>query len=1418
MLQDLQEYIDGNSSLPMHGAYVFPDIDSGLKVASFTADFKVSIHGGTEQAAQGFSFVLAGDIAGFAAPFREGGGTSTGLVISFDTVDNLAGYDAEGNEPGDAPGIIVKIGGQRVAAQKFAGLRTGGPNNQTPNFVPVQIKLEADGTLDVVYNGTKVYDNFPIPYAPIAGNFGVGAGTAELTAAIRANHWFDQMTITTTTVTPGSPVILSALPLGTQVRPDVEVRIEIQDLGSGATALEFDSQGVTASKSTVGGVTTLSYDPPGNLAPGSTHNVKLTYAGKTLLYSFSVLNVTILPASFAAATNTVDTTKSGFKVRVHQTEAAAPGGNSFERAVRQLADAYGPNVADLSAANPDGTFDKDMINMEQEGLEAGSFNATEGHPDEYIPGIPGSIGNTDNIAMEITGYLDLKKGVYSFGLVSDDNARFTIGPDLRDATALNLIDITIGTAANTILVDQDGLYPLRVVWAEGTGGAHLELYSIDASGTRTLLNDRATAGHVKVYRQLKTGVQPAPYLSSAKPAPSEANVSITPKIELQITEENTTVNPGSIRLWLNDALVALAADAISKTGKVTTIKHTVTALLAAKTEQRLKLEFSDSAGRNVVRQYAFTTGAGRGVSFANSVKGYWTFDKGNLRAAVGRDLKYIDDALANRYQFGTTTQFGIPGIGGKEARVLHIPYSANDEGRAVFSKIGLRMQPNITPNGGGRKINQYTLIMDLFWGEEGPSGFGSILQTHDFDNPTDGDMFWRASDGSYGKGCCSSYDGISQEPGHNHKRGEWARVVFAVDITQKRVAKYVNGFKHREDVQGDGANVDGRFALPGEVFLFGDGDDNERTDCYVNAIQLREGALTDDEVAALDGPVADGIPLFYSQWDFDKGNLAATVGSDLAYIDDALANRFQFGTTTQLGVPGIGGKEARVIYIPYSSNDEGRAVFSKIGLRLPHGLGANGGGQKLNQYTLIMDMLWGENGPSGFGSILQTHDFSNPTDGDMFWRASDGSYGKGCCSSYDGISQEPGHNHKRGEWARVVFAVDITQKRVAKYVNGFKHREDVQGDGANVDGRFALPGEVFVFGDGDDNERTDCYVNSIQIRAGAMTDEEVANLGGASGDGIPTPNPVKGEWNFDAGTLAATIGQDLLYIDAALANRYQFGASAQLGIPGIDGKDVAVIHIPYSPSDEGRAVFSKIGLRVNHGVPPNGGGQKANQYTIIMDVLWGEDGPSGFGSILQTHDFDNPTDGDMFWRASDGSYGKGCCSNYDGISQEPGHNHKRGEWARVVFAVDITQKRVAKFVNGFKHREDVQGDGANVDGRFALPPQVFMFGDGDDNERTDCYVNAIQIREGAMTDDEVVALGGPSPFGIPAAPGAGGLLVPPVKPAISIAISGVNIVLTYKGVLQSADNVQGPYTDVAGAASPFSVQPTGARKFYRTRQ
>ena len=57
----------------------------------------------------------------------------------------------------------------------------------------------------------------------------------------------------------------------------------------------------------------------------------------------------------------------------------------------------------------------------------------------------------------------------------------------------------------------------------------------------------------------------------------------------------------------------------------------------------------------------------------------------------------------------------------------------------------------------------------------------------------------------------------------------------------------------------------------------------------------------------------------------------------------------------------------------------------------------------------------------------------------------------------------------------------------------------------------------------------------------------------------------------------------------------------------------------------------------------------------------------------------------------------------------------------------------------------------------------------------------------------------------------------PVIPTVSIATSLGNVVVTFTGVLQSADQAQGPFTDVPAAISPLMVTPTSASKFWRSR-
>ena len=59
------------------------------------------------------------------------------------------------------------------------------------------------------------------------------------------------------------------------------------------------------------------------------------------------------------------------------------------------------------------------------------------------------------------------------------------------------------------------------------------------------------------------------------------------------------------------------------------------------------------------------------------------------------------------------------------------------------------------------------------------------------------------------------------------------------------------------------------------------------------------------------------------------------------------------------------------------------------------------------------------------------------------------------------------------------------------------------------------------------------------------------------------------------------------------------------------------------------AFAQDIAYVLPHGIAPNGGGTRMNQSTIIIDMMWSNEG-NDIASILQIHNPDNVTDADLF--------------------------------------------------------------------------------------------------------------------------------------------------------------------------------------------
>jgi len=243
---------------------------------------------------------------------------------------------------------------------------------------------------------------------------------------------------------------------------------------------------------------------------------------------------------------------------------------------------------------------------------------------------------------------------------------------------------------------------------------------------------------------------------------------------------------------------------------------------------------------------------------ASNVRGQWDFafiaGKDQLGATVGQPLEYLDGTsgmTAMATQFGTTTDFGIPDIGGQPANVMFVPGGNS-------TQLGYILRHGIGANGGGTRVNQFTLIYDLYWDSTGP-GFASFVN-FDVSNTSDGDFFWRRADGGFGQGG-GGYEGDTVLTGD-----AWHRVAFAVDMAANPpvVTKFLDGVKHADQLMPNNQLDGPRRTLPLEGFvLFGD-EDGERHPCYVNSIQLREGKLSDAELAALGTPSSLGIPLLLS--------------------------------------------------------------------------------------------------------------------------------------------------------------------------------------------------------------------------------------------------------------------------------------------------------------------------------------------------------------------------------------------------------------------------------------------------------------------------------------------------------------------------------------------------------------------------
>jgi hypothetical protein len=238
----------------------------------------------------------------------------------------------------------------------------------------------------------------------------------------------------------------------------------------------------------------------------------------------------------------------------------------------------------------------------------------------------------------------------------------------------------------------------------------------------------------------------------------------------------------------------------------------------------------------------------------------------------------------------------------------------------------------------------------------------------------------------------------------------------------------------------------------------------------------------------------------------------------------------------------------------------------------------------------------------------------------------------------------------------------------------------------------------------------------------------------------------------------------------------------------------------------------RIGYIMTHGIGPNGGGTRVNQYTLLMDIYVETTG-SFAASLLQIDSPDNTTDGDLFWQQ--GNFGQGG-GGYNGTGQ-----FTAGAWHRIIAAYNeaATPPVVTKYVDGIFQDDWTANQGLDAPRR-ALLPTALLFADGDPSgpdERRVMYVNSIQIRSAPLSKSEMAALGGPQAAGIP--------VTTPSQPRICYGLAGSNLVLLWPVSAQgyilecSANMAPGSWAEVLGVADNSAIVPLDqAYKFYRLRK
>lgn len=380
---------------------------------------------------------------------------------------------------------------------------------------------------------------------------------------------------------------------------------------------------------------------------------------------------------------------------------------------------------------------------------------------------------------------------------------------------------------------------------------------------------------------------------------------------------------------------------------------------------------------------------------------------------------------------------------------------------------------------------------------------------------------------------------------------------------------------------------------------------------------------------------------------------------------------------------------------PVAGNNAARIGVGSY-LVMDHGIDANGGGSLVNEYTLQIDFSIPEMGI--WHSFFQT-DETNESDGDLFTSSSSNVIGTAQTGySSKGVSAD--------SWYRMIITVR-NGDFFKVYVNG-----ELWLDGAlqSIDERFALAATLLIFAD-NDSEDGIIACSELGIWDVALDEYQVYQLGDASG-ARPRTRERMGWWKFNDpdDMLREEVGYPLEL------------TGSQESVPG--------------PAEGNLA--AKIGLqsylKITNDIALNGEETLVNEYSLQIDFSVPD--KAVWHAFFQTNPA-NGDDADLFANNSDYTVG----------TAQTGYSTKAIEsdkWYRMVISVK-NGEFFRVYMNGVIW---LNAPGQPEDGRFGLDDVLLIFAD-DDGDDGEIFCSELSIWEVALTDNEVLELGGDPSGSIP---------------------------------------------------------------------